>query len=102
MESSAYEIRLSNHDERLAANHDSIRELRGTSARHETEIKVSLTEQRETREDVADLKKSFEEERKERREDSEKTRKAFYSAAVTLGTLSLTVIGLIIVLLQHG
>lgn len=60
MESAAaIEFRLRNHDTRLEANHDSIKVLRDTSARHDTEISVIRTELRETREDLSEIRKEL-------------------------------------------
>lgn len=55
MEASAVDIRLTNHEARINANHDSLAKLRDTSSRHETEISVMRTELRETREDLQNI-----------------------------------------------
>lgn len=59
MEANAIEFRLRNHDARIEANHDSIKVLRETSARHDTEISVMRTELRETREDLGEIRKEL-------------------------------------------
>jgi septal ring factor EnvC (AmiA/AmiB activator) len=59
MEASAVEIRLTNHEARINANHDSLAKLRDTSGRHETEISVMRTELRETREDLSEIRKEL-------------------------------------------
>lgn len=59
MEASAIEVRLRNHEARLEASHRSISQLRDSSARHETEIKVTGTEVREIREDIGEMKREL-------------------------------------------
>jgi hypothetical protein len=83
MESAAFEVRLRNHDQRLDASHRSISELRGTSARHETEIKVTGTEVREIREDIGEMKRELGEARKEQKAEMVWIRRGLWAAAGT-------------------
>jgi chromosome segregation ATPase len=61
MESSAtaLEFRLRDHDRRLEANHDSLKEIRVSNASHETKISVITTELRETREDLSEIRREL-------------------------------------------
>lgn len=99
MEANAIEIRLQNHEARLNATHDSIGVLRGVSGQHEVKIATITTELRETREDIGEMKRDFDADRKERRAEGERTRRAFYTVAAFLATFSVSIIGLIAVLL---
>lgn len=99
MEASALEVRLRNHEVRLDANHNSISALRGTSGEHDVKIATITTELRETREDIAEMKRDFDSDRKERRAEGERTRRAFYTVAAFLATFSVSIMGLIAVLL---
>lgn len=83
MEASAIEVRLRNHEARLEASHRSISVLRDASARHETEIKVTGTELRETREDIADMKTELAAARAEQRGEMVWVRRGLWAAAAT-------------------
>ena len=99
MEASAIEVRLRNHEARLDAYHRSISTLRDASARHETEIKVTGTELRETREDIADMKKELSSARAEQKAEMIWVRRGLWAAA---GTFLMFVVALASLLLQAG
>jgi len=91
MEASAIEIRLRQHEERLAANHDSVSRLRDVSANHETRISVITTELRETREDVAEIKKVVEEEGKRNRASNNRVVWALVGLSLSAAGSAITV-----------
>lgn len=96
MEASAVEIRLRNHEARLDASHRSISTLRDHSARHETEIKVTATEVRETREDIADMKLELTRAREEQKAEMVWLRRGLWGAAATFTTFIVMLAGLIL------
>lgn len=83
MEANALEFRLRNHDARIEANHDSIKALRETSARHDTEISVMRTELRETREDIAEMREAMSKQRQEQKDEMAWVRRGLWAAAGT-------------------
>lgn len=83
MEASAIEVRLRNQEARLEASHKSISTLRDVSARHETEIKVTTTEVRETREDISEIRKAMERQRQEQKDELTWFRRALIGATIT-------------------
>jgi septal ring factor EnvC (AmiA/AmiB activator) len=83
MEASAVEIRLRNHDQRIQANHDSLSSLRSTSATHSTQIAVINTEHRETREDIADIKRDLAAARAEQKSEMTWIRRGLWAAAAS-------------------
>ena len=99
MESAAFEVRLRNHDERLDASHRSVSELRNTSARHETEIKVTGTEVREIREDIGEMKRELARAREEQKGEMVWIRRGLWAAAASFMTF---VLMLAAVILQAG
>lgn len=99
MEASAAEIRFRGVENRLDASHRSITELRGTSARHETEIQVTGTEVREIREDIAEMKQELGKAREEQKAESVLLRRTFIAAA---GTFGMFIVALASLILQAG
>jgi chromosome segregation ATPase len=97
MEASAAEIRFRGVESRLDASHRSVTELRGTSARHETEIQVTGTEVREIREDIGDMKKELSEARKEQKAEMVWLRRGLWAAA---GTFTMFVVALATLIMQ--
>lgn len=105
MEAAAIKIMentLVDHDRRLVANHDTLARLRDRSAAHDTKIEVITTELRETREDIADLRKTWERGREEQKAEGAASRRALYTVAGFMATFSLSLCGLIAVLLSHA
>lgn len=78
------------HDQRLTANHDSLAIQRTQLAQHSTKIEVITAELRETRSDIGEMSERL-----------ASNSKAFYTAAITMGTMMLSVCGLIAVLLTN-
>jgi septal ring factor EnvC (AmiA/AmiB activator) len=91
MEASAAEVRLANHESRLNANHDSLAKIRDVAADHETRISVITTELRETREDVADIKKVVEDEGKRNRASNNRVVWALVGLALSAAGSAITV-----------
>jgi len=83
MEASAIEVRLRTHEARLDSSHRSISELRNSSSRHETEIKVTGTELREIREDIGDMKRELAKAREEQKAEMVWIRRGLWTAAGT-------------------
>jgi predicted RNase H-like nuclease (RuvC/YqgF family) len=83
MEASAIEVRLRTHEARLDSSHRSVTELRSTSTRHETEIKVTGTEVREIREDIGEMKRELADARKEQKSEMIWLRRAIWGATFT-------------------
>lgn len=102
MEASAIEIRFRNHETRLDANHDSIAKLRDQGASHETRISVITTELRETREDIADMKKDLASARAEQREEMVWVRRGLWAAAGTFLLFFVAASSLLLNLSGHG
>lgn len=99
MEASAAEIRFRTLESRLDASHRSTTELRGTSARHETEIKTTGVEVREIREDIGDMKRELAEARREQKAEMVWIRRGLWAAA---GTFLMFVVALASLILQAG
>jgi len=91
MEANAIEFRLRNHDARLDAAQDSITRLRDVSANHETRISVITTELRETRGDVAEIKKVVEEEGKRNRASNNRVVWALVGLSLSAAGSAITV-----------
>jgi len=96
------EIRLTNHEARLNANHDSLAKLRDTSARHETEISVMRTELRETREDIGEMRVEMSKQSQERKEENSRIQRGLWVAAGTFLTFSVAAASLLLNLSGHG
>lgn len=79
------------HDQRLSANHDSLAIQRTQLAQHSTKIEVITAELRETRSDIAEMSVKL-----------ASNSKAFYTAAVAMGGMMLSICGLIGILLSNG
>jgi septal ring factor EnvC (AmiA/AmiB activator) len=102
MEASAVDVRLRNHEARLEANHDSIAKIRDQSASHETRISVITTELRETREDIADMKRDLKDARDEQREEMVWVRRGLWAAAGTFLLFFVAAASLLLNLSGHG
>ena len=102
MEASAVEIRLRNHEDRITANHDSLARLRDTSASHETKIQVITTELRETREDIAEMRKQSAEQRQEQKDEMAWVRRGLWAAAGTFLMFFIASASLLVNLSGHG
>jgi septal ring factor EnvC (AmiA/AmiB activator) len=96
MEASAIEVRLRTHEARLDSSHRSVTELRNTTARHETEIKVTGTEVREIREDIGEMKHELSEARKEQKAEMVWIRRGLWAAAASFMTFVLMLAALIL------
>jgi hypothetical protein len=83
MEASAIEVRLRNHDARLESHHNALGTLRSASSRHETEIKVMDAALRETRDDIADIKRDLGDARVEQKNEMAWVRRGLWAAAAT-------------------
>ena len=94
--------RLRNVENRVDANHSSITTLRNDNARQDVELAIVSNELEDVRGDVSEIKQTVERDAKERRQEGASTRKALYTAAVTMGGFSLTILGLIATLLRHA
>jgi HAMP domain-containing protein len=99
MEASAAEIRFRGIENRLDASHRSTTELRGVSARHETEIQVTGTEIREIREDIGEMKQELTKAREEQKAESVLLRRTFIAAA---STFAMFIVALATLILQAG
>jgi len=101
MEVGAIEIRLRNHETRLDANHDSIAKIRDVAANHETRISVITTELRETREDIADMRRELGDARNEQRAEMTWVRRGLWAAAATF-TIFVVALATLIAQLSGG
>lgn len=92
------ELRI--HDERIAANHDSLSKVRERVARQETATTVIATELKEAREDITEMKTAVET-RFTRLEDKLETelsgmRKAVQGLIFTFASLTIGVAGVLL------
>lgn len=94
-------VELRNHEASLAANHSAIGDLRERTAAHDTAIKVVTTEHRETREDISQISKQLEAGNREFNLKLSAVQRSFYTAAVAMLTMMLSICGLIAVLLSN-
>lgn len=83
-------VELRSHDARLTANHDSIGVLRERTAEHHTKLQVLMTELREGREDIGEMRSQL-----------AGVSRSFYMAAAAMAGLMLSVVGLIATILVH-
>ncbi len=74
---------MRNHEARIDANHNSVSRLRDASANHETRLSVVTTELRETREDIAEMKRDLADARSEQKEEMTWVRRGLWLAAGT-------------------
>ena|SRR6187200_1727023 len=96
METSAAEFRFRGIEGRLDASHRTTTELRGVSARHETEIKVTGTEVREIREDIGEMKRELAKAREEQKGEMVWIRRGLWAAAASFMTFVLMLAAVIL------
>lgn len=92
----ALEVRVRTVERQLDASHTSMGKLRDASSRHETEIKVTGTEVREIREDIAEMKAALTKAREEQKGEMVWIRRGLWAAAASFMTFVLMLAALIL------
>lgn len=95
-------VELREHDRRISGLHRTVGAIGTTVGDHTTKITVVTTELRETREDIAEIKRQIERSDEDRKKEGAYTRRAFYIAASSMFGFMLSIIGLIAVLVSHA